>query len=83
MPIYEYKCNLCQQSFDLLQKVNDAPKVECPNCGKDGLKKIVSATTFHLKGTGWYATDFKNSGTKEIKTTTTTTTPPTTTTTGE
>ena len=60
MPIYEYQCTACNHTCDVLQKIHDAPKKTCPNCEKDSLVRLVSATTFQLKGTGWYATDFKN-----------------------
>ena len=60
MPIYEYKCTACNYAGDFLQKVNDAPKTTCPKCAKEALVRLVSATSFQLKGTGWYATDFKN-----------------------
>jgi len=62
MPIYEYKCKACTHKFDKLQKLNDPALTECPDCGKSELVKLVSAAGFRLKGTGWYETDFKNSG---------------------
>jgi putative FmdB family regulatory protein len=62
MPIYEYRCSACQFEKDALQKMADAPLVDCPNCGKPALVKLVSAAGFQLKGSGWYATDFKGSG---------------------
>jgi putative FmdB family regulatory protein len=60
MPIYEYQCNACHASIEKLQKMSDAPLTTCPNCEKETLQKKVSAAGFRLKGTGWYATDFKN-----------------------
>lgn len=60
MPIYEYKCQICDYNTEVLQKVTDEPMVICPNCGKDQLIKLLSNTSFQLKGTGWYATDFKD-----------------------
>lgn len=60
MPIYEYKCELCGEQIEKLQKLSDPPAKTCPTCGKDSLKKMVSAAAFKLKGTGWYETDFKN-----------------------
>ena len=60
MPIYEYKCKACEHKFDKLQKISDDPLVDCPDCGKPELVKLVSAAGFRLKGTGWYETDFKN-----------------------
>ncbi len=65
MPIYEYKCKACTHKFDKLQKLNDPPLTDCPDCGKSELVKLVSAAGFRLKGTGWYETDFKNSGSKK------------------
>jgi putative FmdB family regulatory protein len=64
MPIYEYRCNACGHKLESLQRLSDAPLVTCPACGKDALAKQVSAAGFQLKGSGWYATDFKNSGAK-------------------
>lgn len=65
MPIYEYQCQDCGHNMEALQKIADAPLVDCPACGKPGLKKQVTAAAFKLTGTGWYETDFKNSGKKE------------------
>ena len=60
MPIYEYHCNRCGEGGEFLEK-RDAPAVrKCPNCGRRTFKRQVSAAAFHLKGTGWYATDFRN-----------------------
>lgn len=60
MPIYEYQCTACHHQFDALQKLNE-PAIElCPQCGKMKAKRLVSAAGFQLKGSGWYATDFKN-----------------------
>ncbi|HET7670576.1 MAG TPA: zinc ribbon domain-containing protein [Burkholderiales bacterium] len=64
MPIYEYRCNACGHQDEHLQKVSDAPLTVCPVCGKDQYTKQLSAAGFQLKGTGWYATDFKG-GTKK------------------
>ncbi len=60
MPIYEYLCENCGKELEKIQKVNDAPLVDCPECGKARLRKKISAVGFQLKGTGWYATDFKD-----------------------
>ena len=67
MPIYEYKCESCGHQVEILQKISDAPAKTCPDCGKDALKKLVSAAAFKLKGTGWYETDFKNKKPKAEK----------------
>ena len=64
MPIYEYRCGACGFEKDALQKLSDPPLVDCPQCGKPALVKLISAAGFQLKGSGWYATDFKGSGTK-------------------
>lgn len=64
MPIYEYRCGACGFQQEFLQRLNDAPLTDCPECGKPELAKLVSAAGFQLKGSGWYATDFKNKGTK-------------------
>jgi putative FmdB family regulatory protein len=57
MPIYEYKCLKCSNAFEAMQKFSDAPLVTCPKC-EGPIKKQVSTTSFHLKGTGWYLTDY-------------------------
>jgi len=62
MPIYAYRCEACGFAKDVLQKVSDAQLTECPSCGKSTFKKQVTAAGFQLKGTGWYATDFRGSG---------------------
>ncbi len=62
MPIYEYQCDACGKRMELLQKISDAPARECPECGNESLRRLVSAAAFHLKGSGWYATDFRNAG---------------------
>jgi len=64
MPIYEYRCGDCGHKLEALQKLSDSPLTECPVCGKARLSKLVSAAGFQLKGSGWYATDFKSSGAK-------------------
>lgn len=60
MPIYEYQCQFCSHHFEQLQKTTDDPLKICPECHKHKLKKIISNTSFQLKGTGWYVTDFKD-----------------------
>ena len=62
MPIYAYKCESCGFAKDVLQKMSDAPLEICPNCSQPAFKKQVTAAGFQLKGSGWYATDFKGSG---------------------
>lgn len=60
MPIYEYECGECGEQSEFIQKFKSAPKRKCPKCGRMKLKKLISAGSFQLKGTGWYVTDFKN-----------------------
>ncbi|MFN7695587.1 MAG: FmdB family zinc ribbon protein [Burkholderiales bacterium] len=59
MPIYAYRCSACGHAKDVLQKLSDAPLSTCPACGADTFSKQVTAAGFQLKGSGWYATDFK------------------------
>jgi putative FmdB family regulatory protein len=65
MPIYEYQCTACGHSLEAIQKMSEAPLTECPKCHDASLQKLVSAAGFQLKGTGWYATDFRNKGKPE------------------
>ena len=60
MPIYEYICTDCNHDHEALQKLSDAPLVDCPACGQSALKKKISAPGFRLSGSGWYETDFKS-----------------------
>jgi putative FmdB family regulatory protein len=62
MPIYAYRCSACGHAKDVLQKLSDAPLTTCPACSADSFSKQVTAAGFQLKGSGWYATDFKGSG---------------------
>ena len=59
MPIYAYRCASCGHTKDVLQKISDAPLSVCPACGASTFAKQVTAAGFQLKGSGWYATDFK------------------------
>jgi len=67
VPIYEYECTSCGERLEKLQKVSDAPLSDCPACGQTALQKLVSAAAFHLKGSGWYVTDFKDKPAKKEK----------------
>ncbi len=67
MPIYEYRCKSCGFQKEFLQKMGAPALIACPECGEDALGKMVTAAGFHLKGTGWYATDFKNGGKPQQK----------------
>lgn len=62
MPIYAYRCSSCGHAKDVLQKLSDAPLTTCPACGAEAFSKQVTAAGFQLKGSGWYATDFKGGG---------------------
>lgn len=59
MPIYAYKCESCGFAKDVLRKMSDLPLTDCPACGASSFKKQLTAAGFQLKGSGWYATDFK------------------------
>ena len=62
MPIYAYRCESCGHAKDVLQKMSDAPLTDCPACAAPTFKKQLTAAGFQLKGSGWYATDFKGAG---------------------
>ena len=62
MPIYEYRCTSCGHQEEFLQKVSEPPLEQCTACHKASFKKMLSAAGFQLKGSGWYATDFKSKG---------------------
>jgi len=64
MPIYEYRCAACGHQEDHLQKISEAPLTRCPACGKKKYQKQLTAAGFQLKGSGWYASDFKGGGKK-------------------
>lgn len=64
MPIYEYKCSACGKKHEIIQKHDDIPFTVCPDCGGQ-MKKLISNTSFILKGTGWYKTDYASNGTKK------------------
>ncbi|MGZ5098613.1 MAG: FmdB family zinc ribbon protein [Usitatibacter sp.] len=67
MPIYEYRCSSCGHEQEFLQKLSDPPMTVCTACGKPALSKMLTAAGFQLKGSGWYATDFKNTGSAPAK----------------
>ena len=64
MPIYGYRCQSCGHELEAMQKFNEAVLTKCPSCAKPTLTKLVSAAGFQLKGSGWYATDFKGGSKK-------------------
>jgi len=59
MPFYEYECSGCGHCLEAMQKISDGPLKKCPQCGRNTLKRLMSAPVFRLKGGGWYETDFK------------------------
>jgi putative FmdB family regulatory protein len=67
MPIYEYRCDACGFQKEHLQKMSDPVLTLCPECGQDSYHKLLSAAGFQLKGSGWYATDFKGGGAAAAK----------------
>jgi putative FmdB family regulatory protein len=67
VPIYEYRCLECGFQDEFLQKISEPQLTVCPTCGKETFRKLLSAAGFQLKGSGWYATDFKNSSTKPAR----------------
>ncbi len=70
MPIYEYRCSSCGFQKEYLRKVSDPLLSVCPECSKETFGKMLTSAGFQLKGAGWYATDFKNSGAKPAAKTT-------------
>ncbi len=66
MPIYEYECLSCGKQCEVIQKFNDEPLNSCPDCGGD-MHKLISQTSFVLKGTGWYVTDYARPERKKTK----------------
>lgn len=66
MPIYEYRCTACEHELEVIQKISADPLTDCPACGAPALKKKISVAGFRLKGGGWYETDFKTQGQKNV-----------------
>jgi putative FmdB family regulatory protein len=66
MPFYEYRCETCGHEMEIMQKMSDPPVAECPACGEPNMRKLISAAGFRLKGGGWYETDFKKDGKKNV-----------------
>ena len=66
MPIYEYRCKSCGHDLEKLQRMNDPPLTNCPACNQSELTRLVSVAGFRLKGSGWYETDFKKGGKKNL-----------------
>ena len=65
MPIYAFECTTCGTRFDRLQKLSDSDPTACPECGASTVKRMVTAPSFRLAGSGWYETDFKKDGDKK------------------
>jgi len=63
MPIYEYECRACGHTFEEWQKITEPPVKKCPSCSKRRVERLMSATSFTLKGSGWYVTDYGNRST--------------------
>ena len=66
MPIYEYRCESCEHRLEKLQKMSEGDLVDCPECKRPALKRLVSAAAFRLKGGGWYETDFKKDNKRNL-----------------
>ncbi|HYW92033.1 MAG TPA: zinc ribbon domain-containing protein [Gammaproteobacteria bacterium] len=66
MPIYEYECQACGHRLEALQMLSEDPLRDCPECGRPELRRLISAAGFRLKGSGWYETDFKKDGKRNI-----------------
>ena len=66
MPIYEYECTICGKHHEIMQKITEKPMMICPSCGGN-MKKMISNTSFVLKGSGWYVSDYADKGRKETK----------------
>lgn len=66
MPIYEYRCDHCGHELEAIQKMSDPVLESCSSCGQDALKRLISAPSFRLKGGGWYETDFKKDGKRNL-----------------
>lgn len=65
MPMYEYRCEDCGHEFEVIQRFSDDPVTVCENCGKETAKRLISQTSFVLKGSGWYVTDYGRKGAKK------------------
>lgn len=67
MPIYDFKCTACGHQDEVMRKISDASTMDCPSCKQVAFSKMLSAPSFQLSGTGWYATDFKNGNKPAVK----------------
>lgn len=66
MPIYEYVCQSCGHETEIMHKISDPPATDCPECSQPALSKLISAAGFRLSGGGWYETDFKSGGKRNL-----------------
>ena len=66
MPIYEYRCESCDHRLEKLQKMSEGVLVDCPECSRPALKRLISASAFRLTGSGWYETDFKKDNQRNL-----------------
>jgi len=66
VPIYEYRCESCDHRLEKLQKMSEGDLVDCPECERPALKRLISAAAFRLKGSGWYETDFKKDNKRNL-----------------
>ena len=66
MPIYAFQCQACGHRFDRLQKLSDADPTECPACAQAAVTRQLTAPSFRLSGSGWYETDFKKDGKRNL-----------------
>jgi putative FmdB family regulatory protein len=62
MPSYDYRCRQCDEVFEVFQRITAEPRATCPACGADDCQRKISGGTFHLKGGGWYASDYQGGG---------------------
>lgn len=62
MPIYEYQCDQCTKTFEQIQQFSEPDPSSCPSCGQGPVRRVISPSSFQLKGTGWYVTDYKSGG---------------------
>ena len=67
MPTYEYRCDACKHQFEEIQKISEPALTKCPVCGEERVKRLIAATAFHLKGGGWYKTDYASGGSPGAK----------------
>lgn len=67
MPTYNYECTNCNYTLEIIQKITEPALTICPHCNKEDLKKVIGAATFHLKGDGWYITEYGSKNKRKIR----------------